>query len=569
MTDASRLAAPRPRIGREPRLARAARAAHPRPIADVCKDFGLTPPDWEPWGRDIAKVEFDVLPRLAQRQGNLVLVTAMTPTPTGEGKTITSIGLAQALRLLGVRAAVALRQPSVGPTFGIKGGATGGGRCQVSPSDRTNLHFTGDLHAVAAAQNLVAAFADAHLFHGNPPGIVPSTLCLPRCIDIDDRELRHVLLGARGLPHEWPHGGEFVITAASETMSILGLVEDTEDLRQRLGGVTIGFDRRDEPVAVDAIHATGAALALLRDAVRPNIVQTTEGVPAIIHGGAFGNVSTGHNTVLADRLGFMGADILVAEVGFGSDLGLEKFWSLVRPTSGITPRVAVVVATTRALRRQGGEPATDESRKAQIQRGLANLDAHLKILESVGVRAVVAINRFPDDTDAEVEEVITHCDARGVPAVAHTAFRDGGEGAIDLAAFVLDQMSRPRLHARNVYDAGDSFKEKVRKVATRVYGARDVHFASAVDEALSRWAPAHPERFGVCIAKTPLSLSDDPKAVGAPRDWTLNIEEIQVQTGARQVVALAHGVNLLPGLPRHPAGLTIDVRSDGTVVWGR
>ena len=545
-----------------------AQAAQMRPIVDVAANLGLDRGDLLVKGDHIAKVRLDAVERARRaKQGRLVLVTGITPTRQGEGKTLTTVGLGQALNRMGTRATVAIREPSLGPVFGTKGGAAGGGRAQVLPMEEINLHFTGDIHAVTAANNLIAAILDAHVFHGNELRIDTTRVMLPRCEDMNDRELRNIVVGLGGPKHGVPREDGFIITAASEVMAILCLAEGIADLKERLARAVVAFDREEKPVTVRDLYVHGATAVLLRDALMPNLVQTIEGTPAIVHGGPFANIAHGTNTILADRLALGTSDVVVTEAGFGSDLGAEKFVDLVYRSSGIAPAAAVLVASVRALKHHGGARRKDLTVEnlAALEAGFANFDAHLGILQTLGLPAVVAVNRFASDTDREIDSVLGHCEDRGAPAAAHTFHADGGEGGDELARAVHDAATRGDATVRPVYRDQDPFEEKVAKVATGIYGAGEVKYDAAALEDLERLRSAGLGDLPVCIAKTQLSLSDDESLRGAPKGWTLEVRGVRPSAGAGFLVVLAGDIVRMPGLGAEPAALQMDVDDSGRI----
>jgi len=545
-----------------------AQRAKMRPILDVAADIGLGKDDLVLKSESIAKVRLAAVDRARKaRQGKLVLVTGTTPTRYGEGKTLTTVGLGQALNRLGKKGIVAVREPSLGPVFGTKGGATGGGRSQVLPMEEINLHFTGDIHAVGAANNLVAAILDAHIFHGNELNIDPTRVLLPRCLDMNDRQLRNIVTGLGGPKHGVPREDEFVITAASEVMAILCLAEGIPDLKERLERIVVALDREQRPVKVGDLYVHGAAAILLKDALMPNLVQTLEGTPALVHGGPFANIAHGHNSVLADRLGLGLGDVVVAEVGFGADLGAEKFVDLVCRQSGLRPDAAVLVVSVRALKHHGGakrKELTAENPKA-LAAGMVNLDAHVRILKTLGLAPVVAVNRFASDMDREIDAIVDHCKDLGVRAAAHTCHEDGGAGGETLARLVLDATAGAAKVVRFVYKEEDPFEEKVAKVATSIYGAADVKYDAAALEDLARLRGAGLDGLPICIAKTQLSLSDDERALGAPTGWTLQVRGIRPSAGAGFLVVLAGDIMRMPGLGEEPAALAMDIDDVGTI----
>jgi formate--tetrahydrofolate ligase len=535
---------------------------------DVARDIGLAPNDLILHGEHIGKVRLSAVDRAKKaKQGKLVLVTGTTPTRSGEGKTLTTVGLGQALNRLGTKATVTVREPSLGPVFGVKGGATGGGRSQVLPMEDINLHFTGDIHAVTAANNLIAAVLDAHVFHGNEIGIDPARITFPRCLDMNDRQLRQIVTGLGGRKHGVPREDGFIIAAASEVMAILCLTEGLRDLKERLARVVVGFDREDKPVSVGDLSVQGAAAILLKDALLPNLVQTLEGTPALVHGGPFANIAHGHNAVLADRLALGSSDFVMTESGFGADLGGEKFVDIVCRQAGLTPAASVLVASIRALKHHGGARKKDlptEDVKA-LERGFPNLDAHVGILRKLGVPPVVAVNRFASDTAREIDAVVDHCQDAGVRAAPHTCHADGGKGGLDLAKLVLDAAKGSPARPKFIYEDDDPFEEKVAKVATEIYGAANVKYDAAALEDLERLRTARLDHLPVCIAKTQLSLTDDETMRGAPRGWTLEVRGVRPSAGAGFLVVIAGDIMRMPGLGAEPAALGMDIDDDGAI----
>ena len=545
-----------------------AQAATMRPIVDVAADVGLARDDLILKGEHIAKVRLEAVARArGNRQGRLVLVTGTTPTRHGEGKTLTSVGLGQALWRLGTKGIVAIREPSLGPVFGTKGGAAGGGRSQVLPMEDINLHFTGDIHAVTAANNLIAAILDAHVFHGNELDVDETRVMFPRCEDMNDRQLRNIVVGLGGPKHGVPREDNFIITAASELMAILCLTDGLRDLKERLERIVVAFDRRERPVTVRDLTLEGAAAILLKDALMPNLVQTLEGTPALVHGGPFANIAHGHSSVLADRLGLGTGDVVVTEAGFGADLGAEKFVDLVCRQSGLCPDAAVLVASVRALKHHGGlkAKALGTEDLAAVEKGFANLDAHLGILRTLGLRAVVAVNRFATDTDREVGAVVEHCEDAGVKAAPHTLHAEGGKGGEDLTRLVLDAAQGGPCGIRPVYRDEDPFEEKVAKVAAGIYGAGEVKYDAAALEDLERLRTADLDRLPVCIAKTQLSISDDETLRGAPTGWTLEVRGVRASAGAGFLVVIAGDIMRMPGLGAEPAALRMDIDEEGRI----
>ncbi|MGQ9780196.1 MAG: formate--tetrahydrofolate ligase [Bacillota bacterium] len=539
-----------------------------RPITEIARRVGLTEDDYEPYGRYKAKISLHLYERLKDRpDGKLIYVTAITPTPAGEGKTCTAVGLTQALGRLGKRVFLCLREPSLGPTFGIKGGAAGGGYAQVVPMDEINLHFTGDIHAVGAAHNLLAAMIDNHLYHGNELGIDPQRILWRRVIDLCDRALRRITIGADGKGGGPVRETGFDITAASEVMAILCLATDLADLKERLGRILVAYTYDGAPVYARDLKAVGAMALLLKDALRPNLVQTLEGQPAFIHGGPFANIAHGNNSVLATRTALKLADYVVTEGGFASDLGAEKFFDIVSRGAGITPAAAVLVVSVRALKSHGGLAKEELGREdvAAVERGFPNLDKHLANLREVyGLNVVVAVNRFPTDTERELAAVLAHCDRLGVPAAVSEVVAKGGEGGLALAEAVLAALERPN-RFRPLYDLSLGLKEKLHLIATRVYGAEGVEYTPEAEEGLAGLSRLGYDRLPVCVAKTQMSLSDDPEKKGAPTGWRLRVREVRVSAGAGFVVALAGNILTMPGLPKSPAAERVDLYADGRI----
>jgi len=545
-----------------------AQAARMRPIIDVAADVGLDREDLILQGEHIAKVRLSAVDRAkSNRQGRLVLVTGTTPTRLGEGKTLTCIGLGQALWRLGTKAVVAIREPSLGPVFGTKGGAAGGGYSQVLPMEDINLHFTGDIHAVTAANNLIAAILDAHVFHGNELNVDPTRVVLPRCLDMNDRQLRNIVIGLGGKKHGVPREDGFIITAASEVMAILCLAEGIRDLKERLARIVVAFDREEMPVTAGDLTVHGAGTILLKDALMPNLVQTIEGTPALVHGGPFGNIAHGHSSVVADRLGLGISDVVVTEAGFGADLGAEKFVDIVCRQSGLCPDAAVLVASVRALKHHGGAKRRELGQKnaEALMAGFANLDAHLEILRTLGLRAVVAVNRFATDADGEIDAVLDHAEDQGVHAAAHRLQADGGASGEELTRLVLKTASSGPCAIKPVYRDEDPVEEKVAKVATEIYHAGEVKYDASALEDLERLRKAGLDGLPVCIAKTQLSLSDDESLRGAPSGWTLEVRGVRVSAGAGFLVVLAGDIMRMPGLGAEPAALQMDIDEDGKI----
>ena len=540
-----------------------------RPIAELAEALGLAPGAWRPHGWDVAKLDPAVLAGPRRRTGapRLILVSAITPTPAGEGKTTTSIGLAQGLARLGESVCLALREPSLGPIFGMKGGATGGGRSTLEPSDRIDLHFTGDFHAVTSAHNLLAAMLDNHLYWGNRLQVDPRRVVWRRVMDMNDRALRNAIVGLGGHTQGVPRETGFDITAASEVMAMLCLARDAEDLRARIERLLVGFTYDGEPVTAHGLKAAGAMLALLRDALWPNLVQTGEGVPALVHGGPFANIAHGCNSVIATRMALHLADWAVTEAGFGFDLGAEKFFDIKCRTAGLDTHAVVLVATVRALKLHGGTALAALTRPdpAAVARGLPNLEKHVENIGHFGERPVVALNRFGADTDEEIAVVAERCAALGVPFAVSDHFARGGEGAIELARVVREQAAGRPAPFRPLYALDAPFPDKVLAIASRMYGARGVVLTREAERDLREVRRLGYEALPVCIAKTPASLSDDPHLRGRPRDFDVTVRSIQIQAGAGFLIALTGDILRMPGLPRVPLAEAIDLR-DGRVV---
>lgn len=538
------------------------------PIHELAGKLGLTEDEWEPYGRYKAKINDLSVKRLAFRpNGRLVLVTAINPTPAGEGKTTTTIGLGQALCRLGYQAIVALREPSLGPVFGIKGGAAGGGYAQVLPMDEINLHFTGDLHAVAAANNLLAALIDNHIHHGNRLGIDPRRVTFKRCMDINDRQLRQIVVGLGGKANGTPREDGFNITAASEIMAILCLAEDINDLKRRLQAMVIGWTWQDAPVTVAQLGATGALAALLKDAMKPNLVQTTEGTPALIHGGPFANIAHGCSSLRATKLGLKLGDFLITEAGFGADLGAEKFFDIKCRVGGLQPDAVVLVATVRALKYNGGVERSrlTEENVSALKAGLPNLAKHIENIKRFGVPCVVALNRFSEDTSAEIDSISRLCADYGVQMVESDVYARGGAGGLDLAHSLLDLTDREKPSFRLLYPDNLPLYDKIKVIATEIYGAGAVSLTPAAAKELARYEALGFGSLPVCMAKTQFSLSDDPNQLGRPQGFTLSVRDIQLSAGAGFIIALTGDIMTMPGLPRDPAANRIDVDADGRI----
>jgi formate--tetrahydrofolate ligase len=548
-----------------------AEAAEILPVVDLARErLGIPAEALIPYGHTKAKVSLPYLDSLADRpDGRLVLVTAMSPTPAGEGKTTTSVGLADALSRLGHRAVVALREPSMGPVFGIKGGAAGGGYAQVVPMTDINLHFTGDFAAVAAANNLLSALLDNHLHHGNALGIDARTVTWKRVVDLNDRALRNVVVGLGGVTNGVPREDGFDIVVASEVMAILCLATSLADLKRRLGDVVVGHTREKQPVTARDLGADGPMTVLLRDALAPNLVQTIEHTPAMVHGGPFANIAHGANSVVATRAALKLSDWVVTEAGFGADLGAEKFVDITCRLSGMRPSAVVVVATVRALKYHGGVAVADVGREDvdALERGMANLRRHLHNVRDVfGLTPVVAVNRFPSDTDAEVAAVVRLCEADGVPTFAATHVVDGGAGAVDLARGVVEAAEAGTSEMRLVYPDDLPLAEKAEAVAVQVYGAAGVTFSAKARRTIDRIEAEGHGHLPVCMAKTQSSFSTDPTLRGAPSGHTVDVREVRLSAGAGFVVMVTGDLLTMPGLPKEPSAHRIDVDEDGRIV---
>ena len=543
-------------------------------IADVVEPFGLNRDDLELLGEHKAKVKLETIERLREggkADGKLVLVTGMTPTPLGEGKTVTSVGLGQAFNQIGKEALVAIREPSLGPVFGVKGGAAGGGYSQVLPMEDINLHFTGDLHALTSAHNLIATMVDNHIKQGNELDIAVNWVSWPRAIDMNDRVLRETVIGLGGDVTGVPREDGFVLTAASELMAVLCLADSIQDLKDRVARIIVAYDENGEPITADDVDATGAVTLLLKDALKPNVVQTTEGTPAFVHGGPFANIAHGTNSLIADEVAAHLSEYLITEAGFGSDLGAEKFMNIVCRFGDLKPDAVTLVASVRALKYHGQDmwpPDLDELEAEDVEavrQGFENLDKHVENLRKFGVPVVVAINRFPGDTDAEVAVVVDHCeDDLGVRAAESTVFSDGGEGGIDLAENLVEAAESDSTF-EPLYDVDAPIKEKIETVATEIYGADGVEYHSDAESDIERLTRLGFDDVPICMSKTFHSLSDDASLKGAPEGWTLEINEIYPSAGAGFLVVLTADVLTLPGLPDDPAAAGMDIDSDGTI----
>lgn len=545
-----------------------ARSVTPLPITEVAKNAGVDVKHLIPYGFDKAKVDYSLLNEPTDHQAKLVLVTAINPTPAGEGKTTTTIGLADGLRRRGVKSAVALREPSLGPVFGVKGGAAGGGWAQVIPMEDINLHFTGDLHAITTANNLLASMVDNHIQQGNELNIDPRRIAWKRCVDLNDRQLRNVISGLGGKVNGVPREDAFQITVASEIMAIFCLANDLKQLKEMLGRIIVGYTYDDEPVTAKMIGADGAMTVLLKDALQPNVVQTLENTLAIIHGGPFANIAHGCNSVMATKTAMKIADYVVTEAGFGADLGAEKFFDIKCRKAGLKPDAVVLVATVRALKYNGGVPKADLSNENldALAKGFVNLEKHIENIQKYGVPVVVTLNHFVADTDAEVAYVKECCESMGATFAVAKVWANGGEGGKALAEKVLETLETKESKFHFLYEDELNIVEKVNKVCKEIYGAGTVNFSAAAKKTLAQIDKLGFNDFPVCIAKTQYSLSDDPKVLGRPEGFEVTVKEIRISAGAGFIVVLLGDVMTMPGLPKKPAALNIDIDDNGNVV---
>lgn len=539
-----------------------------KPIKEVAEKLGIAEDALSLYGNYKAKISAGQLEALKDKpDGKLILVTAISPTPAGEGKTTTSVGLVDALAAIGKKAVIALREPSLGPVFGIKGGAAGGGHAQVVPMEDINLHFTGDFHAIGVANNLLAALIDNHIHHGNALGIDSRRITWKRAVDMNDRQLRHIVDGLQGKVNGVPREDGFDITVASEVMAILCLSENITDLKNRLEKIIIGYSFEGKPITAKDLKAGGAMAAVLKDAIHPNLVQTLEHTPALIHGGPFANIAHGCNSVLATKLALKYADYAVTEAGFGADLGAEKFIDIKCRTSGLRPAAVVLVATIRALKMHGGVAKSDlaEENVQAVVDGLPNLEKHLENIQDVyGLPAVVAINKFPLDTEAELQAVYDACQKRGVDVVISDVWANGGAGGKELAEKVVE-LAEGDNHFQFVYNEEDSIETKLNKIVTKVYGGKGVRLTPAANRELKQLEELGFSNYPICMAKTQYSFSDDAKKLGAPKDFVVTISQLKVSAGAGFIVALTGAIMTMPGLPKVPASEKIDVDKDGNI----
>ena len=546
-----------------------AQEAQMKPIVEVASQLDISDDELELYGKYKAKISPDVLERLKDRpNGKLVLVTAINPTPAGEGKTTTNVGLSMALNKLGKKTITTLREPSLGPCFGIKGGAAGGGYSQVVPMDDINLHFTGDFHAITSAHNLWAAMLDNHIHQGNALDVVTKKIVWKRVMDMNDRSLRHIIVGLGKKGDGVMRESGFDITVASEIMAILCLATDIEDLKARLSRMVVAYNSKGEAVTAGDLQATGAMALLLKDAIKPNLVQTLENTPAIIHGGPFANIAHGCNSVMATQTALKLGDYVVTEAGFGADLGAEKFFDIKCRYAGLKPDVAVIVATVRALKMNGGVAKDNlaEENLDALKAGSANLLRHLDNVAKYGVPAVVAINRFPTDTEAELELLRDLCKEKGIDVVLSEVFAKGGEGGMELAKEVINICENQKSDFHTLYDVNDSIEDKMNTIATEIYGADGVDFTADALKQVRELEKLGLDRLPICVAKTQYSFTDDPKKLGAPKNFRITVREVKVSAGAGFIVALTGSIMTMPGLPKVPAANGMDILSDGTII---
>ena len=539
------------------------------PITEIAKDLGIKDEELEQYGRFKAKINDDFLKRTEQRKnGKLILVTAINPTPAGEGKTTTSVGLGMAMRKIGKNAVIAIREPSLGPVFGIKGGAAGGGYAQVVPMEDINLHFTGDFHAISAANNLLCAILDNHIQQGNVLGIDPRRILFTRVVDMNDRALRNIIVGLGGKVNGVPREDHFMITVASEVMAILCLSEDLADLKRRLGDILVAYTYDGKPVFCRDLQVNGAMAALLKDAIKPNLVQTLENTPALIHGGPFANIAHGCNSIRATKLAMRLGDYAITEAGFGADLGAEKFLNIKCRMAGISPDAVVLVATVRALKYNGGVQKADLKAEnvAALKAGAVNLEAHIDNLQKFGVPVVVAINRFDTDSEEELSAIREICERKGADFALSEVFARGGDGGIDLAEKVVAACEKPK-HFKLLYEDDLSIEQKIETIAKELYGADGVVFEGGAKKALADILAINPDyaKFPVCMAKTQYSLSDDQTKLGRPTGFTLTVRDIRLSAGAGFIVALTGSIMTMPGLSKTPTAYSIDIDNDGNI----
>ncbi|MDY0234993.1 MAG: formate--tetrahydrofolate ligase [Gudongella sp.] len=539
------------------------------PIKEVAAKLNISEDDLVNYGKYKAKVSLDVFERLKDKpDGKLILVTAINPTPAGEGKTTTNIGLSMGLNKIGKTAITALREPSLGPSFGMKGGAAGGGFAQVVPMEDINLHFTGDFHAITTSNNLISALLDNHIHQGNALGIDPRRVVWKRVMDMNDRALRSIVVGLGGKPNGMPREDGFDITVASEIMAIFCLASDLEDLKRRVSEIIIAYKFDGSPVFVSDIHAQGAVALLMKDAIAPNLVQTLENTPALIHGGPFANIAHGCNSMLATKLGLKLADYTVTEAGFGADLGAEKFFNIKARFGDLKPDVAVIVATVRALKHHGGAKKAELGTENldQLSKGFKNLEKHIENVKKFGVPAVVAINKFPTDTQAELDFVLNRCEELGASAVLSDVWANGGDGGVEMARKVVEIAEKGEANFKPLYDVNDTIPEKIEKIAKEIYGAEGVDFTNKCLKQITNIEKMGFDKIPICMAKTQYSLSDDPLLLGRPEGFRITVRDIKVSRGAGFLVALTGDIMTMPGLPKVPSSDNIDILESGEIV---
>lgn len=545
-----------------------AKQADIKPISDIAEKLGISADELEFYGKYKAKLPLSLLKKYENKEdGKLILVTAINPTPAGEGKTTVTVGLGEAMNRIGKKAVIALREPSMGPVFGIKGGAAGGGYAQVIPMEDINLHFTGDMHAITAANNLLCAIIDNHIQQGNELRIDPRRILFKRCLDMNDRALRNVVIGLGGKVNGVPREDGFMITVASEIMAILCLSSGIKDLKDRLGSILTAYTYDGTPVYARDLNAVGSMAALLKDAIKPNLVQTLENTPALMHGGPFANIAHGCNSVTATRLALKLGDYCITEAGFGADLGAEKFLDIKCRCAGLKPSCVVIVATIRALKYNGGVPKAELSKEntTALKNGIVNLETHIENMRKYGLPVVVAINRFATDTEAEIETIEAFCREKDVPVSLTEVFARGGEGGKELAEKVVKTIETKEAHFKPIYDEKLSIKEKLNVLAKEIYRAGDVVFTSNAEKAISEIEKLGKDKLPICVAKTQYSLSDDPQKLGSPKGFTLTVRDVRLSAGAGFIVALTGDIMTMPGLPKQPAAYKIDVDDDGNV----
>lgn len=545
-----------------------AKQADIKPISDIAEKLGISADELEFYGKYKAKLPLSLLKKYENKDdGKLILVTAINPTPAGEGKTTVTVGLGEAMNRIGKKAVIALREPSMGPVFGIKGGAAGGGYAQVIPMEDINLHFTGDMHAITAANNLLCAIIDNHIQQGNELRIDPRRILFKRCLDMNDRALRNVVIGLGGKVNGVPREDGFMITVASEIMAILCLSSGIKDLKNRLGSILTAYTYDGTPVYARDLNAVGSMAALLKDAIKPNLVQTLENTPALMHGGPFANIAHGCNSVTATRLALKLGDYCITEAGFGADLGAEKFLDIKCRCAGLKPSCVVIVATIRALKYNGGVPKAELSKEntVALKNGIVNLETHIENMRKYGLPVVVAINRFATDTEAEIETIEAFCKEKDVPVSLTEVFARGGEGGKELAEKVVKTIETKEAHFKPIYDEKLSIKEKLNVLAKEIYRAGDVVFTSNAEKAISEIEKLGKDKLPICVAKTQYSLSDDPQKLGSPKGFTLTVRDVRLSAGAGFIVALTGDIMTMPGLPKQPAAYKIDVDDDGNV----